>query len=234
MSINAKQLFYDFGSLLFPRQCLCCGAGLQMQERNICLTCEHTLVRTDFHKEQQNKMFLKINAFLPITYAVAFLYYTKSGKVQALLEALKYKGKEHISRWAALQYAQELQADQFDIKADVVIPIPLHYKKLRIRGYNQSAGFAQGLAECYQIDYDDTSVLRKTHTKTQTKLGRFDRWNNVKEIFEVAHPKKLKNKRVLLVDDVITTGATIETCADKIISAGATSVAVASIACAVG
>ena len=149
-----------------------------------------------------------------IEYATAYLRYEKGGKVQSLIHSLKYHDNKELGYLLGRQIARELQADHSPIcTVDLLIPVPLHPRKKRQRGYNQSEWIASGIRSIWDIPIDTQSLARTTHTSTQTRKAIYDRWLNVCSIFNVIHPESLKNKHILLIDDVITTGATISACA---------------------
>lgn len=149
-----------------------------------------------------------------------------------MLHHLKYKGHQEIGEILGSWYGSQLKEHEYDKQLDLIVPVPLHSHKLKIRGYNQSDSFANGLAQGLQIPWSAHALLRISDSATQTKKTRLERWQNVGEIFKVAEPGIILNKRILLVDDVMTTGATLEACALVLLGAGAESVSVAAIAAA--
>jgi ComF family protein len=148
--------------------------------------------------------------------ASSYLYFQKKGITQKLLHQLKYKGQKEVGRKLGLYYGYDLKEH---LEADCIIPIPLHKSRLRTRGYNQSEWFGKGLSEAMEIPMDSGSVVRIRKTETQTRKGRYKRWENVEGIFAVMDPEKLAGCHVLLVDDVVTTGATLEACAQALVAA---------------
>ena len=157
--------------------------------------------------------------------------FNKGSKVQHLIHQLKYRGKKEIGVSLGKHYGNELKTAPLFSTASIIVPVPLHSKKLKKRGYNQSETFAQGLAESMRAENPSDVLIRTFASETQTKKSRFARWKNVEEIFKVASPEKITGKHVLLVDDVVTTGATLEACANKILEVPGTKVSVAAIAC---
>ncbi len=144
--------------------------------------------------------------------ATSFLFYSKQGKVQNLIHHLKYRRQKDVGIELGKLFGIELQKSPFYKDLDFIIPVPLHPKKLRKRGYNQSLVIAEGLKKSMGIDVF-TGLQRKIHSSTQTKKSRYERWENVKDIFKIENPEELENKSILLIDDVLTTGATLEACA---------------------
>jgi ComF family protein len=144
--------------------------------------------------------------------AAAYLYFNKGNKVQQLIHQLKYKGRKDIGIFLGRKYGQNLKYSPFFLTVQLIVPVPLHTKKRMQRGYNQSEQFAIGLGESMKIPVDPDAICRRKETETQTKKSRFRRWQNVAEVFEVKDPRSLERLHILLVDDVITTGATLESC----------------------
>lgn len=155
--------------------------------------------------------------------------FNKGGLVQHLIHQLKYRGKKEIAISLGRYYGRDLKTSPLFASSDIVIPVPLHRKKMRKRGYNQSELFAQGLSESMKVEDGSSLLIRAYTSQTQTKKSRFERWKNVEEVFKVTDPEKLKDKHVLLVDDVVTTGSTLEACANKILEVPGTKVSVATI-----
>lgn len=168
----------------------------------------------------------------PVYSAAAFYFFTKGGKVQQLLHNLKYNGKKELGYEIGKLYGLELKSAPLFNNVECVIPVPLHQIKLKKRGYNQSDFFADGLAESLQIPSHKEILFRAKATSTQTKKSAFERWLNVDSIFKLRNENKIEGKHILLVDDVITTGSTFESCASALLSVPGTKVSVAAIAVA--
>ncbi|RYD82973.1 MAG: ComF family protein [Sphingobacteriales bacterium] len=209
-------LFDDFINLLYPKYCASCENVLHTTERNICLACKEILPRTNFHNQPENAVEKTFWGRVEIEEAAAFLYFQKEGLVQNLLHNIKYKGTKEAAYELGLWYGNDLKKDEGFGETNVVIPVPLHKSKKRKRGYNQSEWFASGLAESMQAELRTENLVRGQASQTQTRKSRFERWKNVEEVFMLKDPEAIKNCNILLVDDVITTGATIEACAQTI------------------
>ncbi len=223
------RFFKDFISLFYPEVCLGCGEGLAEAEEFICTTCLYKLPKTNYHLQAENPMYKVFYGRAEIIAAAAYCYYSKGSMVQDLVHEIKYNGKKELGVAIGKWYGAELkQSAGFD-KTDVIIPVPLHPKKLKKRGYNQSACFAEGLSDMLQVPLLANGIKRIKDTETQTNKSRFERWNNVKDVFEVDNKEELANKHVLLVDDIVTTGATMEACIHALHSVPVGSVSVASI-----
>jgi ComF family protein len=225
-------LIDDFISLLFPRICAACGNSLWKQEETVCLSCEFHLPRTNFHLSLENLVSRLFWGRVNLESAAAYLYFNKGNKVQRLIHQLKYKGRRDIGIYFGRQYGQHLRYSPFFQTVQLIVPVPLHTKKLMQRGYNQSEQFAIGLGESMKIPVDPDAICRRKETETQTKKSRFRRWQNVADVFEVKDPGSLAMKHVLLVDDVITTGATLESCIRALSSIHGIRISVATIAVA--
>lgn len=216
--------------LLFPRLCVCCGNSLFSHEEVICDYCELHLPRTGFHLSDDNPVSRVFWGRVNIANAAAFYHFNKGNRVQQLVHSLKYKGADQVGTFIGKRYAYELLGSENFREVEVVVPVPLHWKKLRKRGYNQSEVFAKGIAEVMKIPVVSGSLVRIKASETQTRKSRFVRWENVKDKFSIRKPEKLANKHILLVDDVITTGATLEACAQALLTVEGTIVSIATIA----
>ena len=222
----------DVLSLMYPVNCRGCGNRLSKGEETLCLLCIHELPRTRFENMRNNSMEKHFWGRVPLSAATAFCYFQKGGKVQHLMHQFKYKRKTDIGLKLGQLLGEEIKPVFEFQNCDCIIPIPLHWKKQKKRGYNQSDFIADGISEALKIPVLKTAVQRNSMNESQTRKNRFQRWQNVESIFSVAKADQLKNKNVLLVDDVMTTGSTLEACASEILKSNATSVSVATLALA--
>lgn len=220
----------DFIALFYPRVCVACHASLIKGEDILCTSCLSQLPKTAYHRISDNPVSNRLAGRLPIQFASAFLKFRKGGLVQSLLHELKYNNRPEIGVRIGHLYGQELIDSGMQNNFDLIVPVPLHASRLRKRGYNQSAKFAEGLSAALGTDWEESISLRVSATNTQTHKGRADRWSNVRSAFSVAAIDKVAGKRILLVDDVITTGATIEACGHHLIESGCGSLSVVCIA----
>jgi ComF family protein len=228
--MKLKPLLTDFAALFFPNYCLGCRDGLVHGEEILCTTCLGELPRLDYYATDDNPITNRFVMRLPIKHGWALLKFQKSGIVQNLLHELKYNNHPEIGiKLGKILAANALQYG-FGNEFDLLIPVPLHKSRLRTRGYNQSGMIAKGISEVLNAPYDDSCMIRLAATKTQTKKSKIDRWENVSEVFQVNTPNRIAGKRILLVDDVITTGATLEACAHRLLEAGASELSIACVA----
>lgn len=223
-------IWNDFVSLFFPVTCVSCGKNLYKNENNICTYCLYHLPKSNFHLTNDNPVAKIFWGRINIQSAAAFYTFNKGGKVQQLIHQLKYKGQQQVGTTLGKLYGYELRNCPDFKSVDIIIPVPLHAKKQRKRGYNQSTCFAEGLAETMQLTVDSSVLFRSAASETQTKKSRFTRWKNVESIFYVQNEQQILNKHILLVDDVITTGATLEACAQALLKTKGVKVSVATIA----
>jgi len=186
--------------------------------------------RTNYHLEPDNPVAQLFWGRCRIEKAAAFSYYTRDSRIRKLIHQMKYKGAREIGAELGRIYAVSLMSSKFLDDIDIIIPVPLHPSKVRQRGFNQSDEISRGISSVSGLPVDTATLVRKTVTQTQTRKSRYERWTNVSDIFYVTDEDKLKGRHVLLVDDVITTGSTIEACADEILKTEATKVSVAAIA----
>jgi len=205
-------LFSDFLSLFFPKTCYACGNSLYGNEEILCFKCLMHLPETNFHLESNNKINEVFAGRVPVDLASAFCFYKKGGTIQKLIHQMKYRGYEEVGIFLGKIYGVKLIENPAYNKIDEIVPIPLHKKKQKKRGFNQAEKFAIGLSDSMDINVNTNIVSRIIATSTQTKKGRYNRWENVEQVFQVNQPESNRGKHLLLVDDVITTGATMEAC----------------------
>jgi len=224
----------DFVGLIFPRVCLACQDPLARGEDHLCTGCRAQLPYTDYHRlpPDQNPLARRFWGKLPVQHAFSYLRFQKHGRVQHLLHQLKYQGQQDVGRILGRWYGEELAGAGLRATFDLIVPVPLHARKLAQRGYNQADSFAEGLATGLGRPWQAEALRRVTNTKSQTRKNRVQRWENVETVFEVADPALVREQRILVVDDVLTTGATLEACCAVLLAAGAREVSIATIATA--
>lgn len=216
--INRKvtNIINDINSILVPMVCFGCNAHLYRGEEHLCTVCRNHLPLTDYTFNVENALDRIFYGRINIKKASSFLFFTENGIVQQLIHHLKYKNQEQIGIFLAAWYGQVLVENNYLTEIDIVIPVPLHKTKYKKRGYNQVAKFAERIAFHINADYCENILIKTANTKTQTKKSRIARWYDNKDLYVLTDMTLLKNKNILLIDDVITTGATMEICAKTI------------------
>lgn len=228
--MKVKTLFEDFISIFYPRLCAACDNILDKGEEVICLECKYSLPETDFHLNKGNPLEKMFWGKVRIETAVAYYYYSKKGRVQKLIHNLKYHGHKEVGLFLGKEYGKLLKENEAFKNIDVIIPVPLHEKKEGKRGYNQSEYFAKGLSEAMKKPIDVRSLVRIIDSESQTKKKGYAKYLNVKGAFKTINEDTLNDKHVLLVDDVITKGSTIEESANALSSINGIKISVAAIA----
>ena len=220
----------DFVSLLFPELCPACGESLMANEHIVCTDCLYNLPVTNFHLQPDNIVARQFWGKINLESAYALYYFAKGGKTQNLMHHFKYRSMPQIGNLLGnIAGVQLAKTDVFN-SVDVIIPVPLHKSRLRQRGYNQSTCFADGLAQKLNAFVDDNNLVRLKATETQTHKSRFMRFENMQEVFAVKNPELLQNKHILLVDDVVTTGSTLEACGLELLKIEGVKLSIATIA----
>ncbi len=200
------------------------------QEEILCTTCLYKLPRTNFQDEERNPVMEIFNGRLPLISATSFLFFSKGGGTQQLIHQLKYKGNREIGIHLGKMFGSQLNNSPLFQSVEAIVPVPLHPIKEHKRGYNQSQLIGEGMASRMEARDISDVLFRKIHTSSQTKKSRYERWKNVKDIFEIRNTRLLEGKHVLLVDDVITTGATLEACGSKLLEIPGLRLSIASLA----
>jgi ComF family protein len=225
-----RQSVSDFISLFFPDYCLGCSRALVKGEEILCTFCIHELPTTDYQFSWENPLIRKFSGRINLKYALAYLKFRKTGIVQHLMHQLKYNNHPEVGIKLGKIFGKELKDAGLQGEFDVIVPVPLHKAKLIKRGYNQSAKFAEGLSCTLAIPVLENISVKTIQTETQTKKNRRERWENVRHSFAIRSPESINRKRILLVDDVVTTGATLEACGQELLSKGCSELSIACIA----
>ncbi|MDR1371374.1 MAG: ComF family protein [Dysgonamonadaceae bacterium] len=208
--MNIKSLLDNLLSLFYPKQCIVCKNILVEGEEFLCLHCLHKLPKTNHHLFPDNAASKNLIGKVIFKSVTAYLFYSKGGISQSIIAEIKYKGNRRFGSWLGAYLASDLKNSGFFNDIDLLVPIPLHKKKLRKRGFNQAEVIAQGISGITDIPIDTDNLRRSIANPTQTKKGSFERWLNTKNIFAVEGNNNFENRHLLLIDDVFTTGATIE------------------------
>lgn len=238
--MQVSSLFDDLLALFYPTLCLACDEVLISGERECCTQCRTTLPYLSYHLPgpvealTESLLARRFWGKVPVRYTLAYLQFSPHGRVQQLLHRLKYDNQPEIGRVLGRWFGEELGRVGYGSEFDGIVPVPMHPSKLRLRGYNQAACFAEGLGEAIALPIWEHLLVKTDQTESQTRKGRLARWQNVVGGFAVpaATAPELAGQRILLVDDVLTTGATLEVCATVLLAGGASAVSVATIAAA--
>jgi len=217
-------------TILLPPSCFGCNVHLIRGEELLCTTCRYELPLTDHSFGIENQVDRLFYGRVPIKKACSFLYYTTNGIAKNLLHHLKYKNQEVIGDFFGDWYGSILAEDKALEQIDYVIPVPLHPKKLKLRGYNQVARFGKKLALHLDALFLEDGLVKTSNTKTQTQKSRLLRWQSQQQLFLVKEPEKLIKKRILLVDDIVTTGATLEVCSQTLLEIKGVEIFIATMA----
>lgn len=198
--------------LFFPKSCAGCHSFLQTNEDVICTSCRHKIPLTNHLNHQENEVIQKFYGRIHLELGAALFYFHKKGVVQEMIHQLKYKGQEQVGSFIGNWLGEDCKTNTILTKADYVIPVPIHKKRKRIRGYNQVDAFGKAIAAQLNLTFDDTILYRKKHSTSQTKKSLLERTEVNLDVFDVAFSEQHHGKHFILVDDVITTGSTLESC----------------------
>lgn len=230
MPQNLSEIFHNLMHLFFPHVCEGCGTDILNNNTILCAACHEKLPETNFLANNNNLVEQKFYGQLQIEAAGAAYYFTKEGMLQHLIKQLKYRNNKEIGLYLGRQLGNFLaQADRFS-SVDVIVPLPLNPKKEKKRGYNQAAVIAEGINSVWEKPVNTKAVARKIFTETQTHKDRISRWQSMRNVFDVKNTSALTGKNILLVDDIITTGATLEACGEKILEIPGTKLFIATVA----
>lgn len=203
--------------LLYPNLCDLCGAELVLNEHLVCISCWNDLPQTHFYLDNKNLLAQKFWGRLPLQYASSMYYFNKSSKIQELMHSLKYRGNTELGILLGNKMGESLLKSSWIQEIDLLAPVPLSEKKRSQRGYNQSDLLCQGISEITNLPVSQSSLVRIKNTKTQTRMNTVERFENVNNAFQINEISHFENKHILLIDDVVTTGATLEACADVLL-----------------
>lgn len=212
-----KEHIRDFFGLIYPDLCLACQKSPAMKGEITCTRCHYELKIIDDYLDDENPILKSFWGRLPLEAAAAMFTFTKKGRIQRLIHQLKYQNKSRIGTHLGRYFGEKLIESPYYKDVDVIIPVPLHPKKLRKRGYNQSEFFARGLADAMKKECRPTALKRVVHNSSLTKKSRDERFETIENSYVLGDVKNLEGKHLLLVDDVLTTGATMEICGSKLL-----------------
>ncbi len=225
--LNTLQNIFN---VFFPDICVICENQLIKEENLLCISCRSDLPLTNFSKWKNNKVETSFQGRILIENATSLLYYKRKGNVQKLIHQLKYKNQQKIGKVLGDWLGEEILSTKRFGKFDFIIPVPLHTNKLKKRGYNQVTTFGESMGNKLNTEFLEDVLICVTKSKTQTFKNRFERSSNVEEKFDVSDKEVLKNKHVLLIDDIITTGATLEACCIQLLKIENIKISIATMA----
>jgi ComF family protein len=230
--MNFKTLLSGFINLFFPDLCVVCREPLLEGEAFLCLHCALKLPKTAYLSHVNNLSSDRFLGKIPLEKVYSYLYYNKGGIGQKLVADIKYRGNVSLGKWMGEYLAKDIQASGFFADIDFLVPVPLHSKRLKQRGYNQSEIIAMGISSLTHIPLETKNLFRKKATATQTKKGIYERWRNTLDIFDVHDSEMFDGKHILIIDDVLTTGSTLEAVAHCILESKGSKVSILTLAIA--
>ncbi|MDD4144629.1 MAG: phosphoribosyltransferase family protein [Prolixibacteraceae bacterium] len=220
----------DLLELLYPSLCITCGERLVLHEKYICMKCWLDLPVTNFHLDPENNVARLFWGRVNIEYATSYFFFRKGSRYQKLIHFIKYRGLKELGFESGIRLGDLLSANYNSV--DLIVPVPLHPEKEKRRGFNQSEWIARGIAVSFDHPVVPGNLYRTVYNPTQTRKDRYGRWLNVEGIFKVRDPGRFEGRHIMLVDDVITTGSTLEACAAEILKIPGTRVSIATLAVA--
>jgi len=224
--------FTDLIDLMFPNLCIVCGTNLLKNEHQLCLSCLHDIPKTNYHLMKENPIEKRFWGKVLVYKATSYFFFQKGSSFQKLLHILKYKGNKEIGELMGKYAAIDLLDSPDFTSIDLIIPVPLHPKKYKIRGYNQSEWIGKGISAILDKPQDISTLVRIRENATQTKKTVYERFENTEGIFELRDKTILEGKHVLLVDDVLTTGSTLEACVKALLETKGIKVSIFTLAVA--
>ncbi|MDR1056544.1 MAG: ComF family protein [Prevotellaceae bacterium] len=220
----------SFVGLFYPNLCEACGNSLVGAEQVLCTACRYNIPKTNYWETDNNPVAQSFWGRVGVDKACSYFFFNKGSNYRKLLHKLKYRGQKEIGFTLGRYFGQELKNKSWCNGIDMLVPVPLHPKNLHKRGYNQSECIAQGMAGVLELAVITGNLIKRTHTESQTQKGRLERWQNVSKVFAVINPQIFEGKHILLIDDTMTTGATLEACAQALLSSCNCKVSVATLA----
>ena len=228
--MKIRTLWANFISLIYPKLCIVCGEPLIESEKFFCFACFLKLPKTDYHLMPENQAFERLSGKIALEKASSYFYYSKGGVAQKLVAEIKYRGNQNLGEWMGGFLAKDMISSGFFDDIDYLLPVPLHRSKEKKRGFNQAEKIAAGIAQVTNIPVETTHVFRVKANTTQTRKGRFDRWKNARNLFSQENPELFNEKHVLIIDDVLTTGSTLEAVAQSLLQSQGVKISILTLA----
>jgi len=228
--VKTKTLFADFVSLLYPELCVICGEPLIESEKYFCFACFLKLPKTNYHLIPENRAIERLAGKVSLVKASSYFYYNKGGAAQKLIAEIKYRGNRKLGEWIGGYLAEDMISSGFFQGIDYLVPVPLHRSKEKKRGFNQAEKIAEGIAKVTRIPVENDNVIREKANISQTGKGIFDRWKNTLNLFDLKDTELFKKKHILLIDDVLTTGSTLEAVAQSLLKSQEVKISILTLA----
>ncbi len=227
--MSGNDLISEFSALFYPKVCAVCGEELLTAEQAVCLRCIYKLPRTHNHRMKDHSAEKLMAGRIPFERIATFCTYTKGGVLPPLIHQLKYHQQREIGLLLGRLFGEDLLGSEFLASVELIVPVPLHPRKEKLRGYNQAQLIAEGLSQATALPLSVGNLIRMVYNPTQTLRTRTQRWENVRDIFRVIRPEAFQGRHLLLVDDVITTGSTLEACGVALTRSGKVKISIATL-----
>ena len=228
--MKIKTLVENLSSLIYQKLCVICGEPLVENERFFCFACFLKLPETHYHLIPENQAIERLAGKVSLSKASSYFYYNKEGVAQKLVAEIKYRGNQHFGKWIGSYIANNMISSDFFEGIDYLVPVPLHKSKEKKRGFNQAEKIAEGIAQATGIKLETKNVFRGKANISQTRKSVFDRWKNTQNLFDMKDPKLFEEKHILLIDDVLTTGSTLEALAQCLLKSHGVKISILTLA----
>ena len=228
--MKIQTVLSSFASLIYPELCVICEEPLVENEKFICFACFLKLPKTNYHLIPENKAIERFAGKVSLVKASSYLYYNKEGIAQKLIAEIKYKGNMNLGEWIGAYIAKDMISSGFFQGIDYLVPVPLHRSKEKKRGFNQAEKIAEGIAQATKIPLVTNNIFRGKANTSQTRKGVFDRWKNTQNLFQMKNPELFNKKYILLIDDVLTTGSTLEALVQSILKSQEVKISILTLA----
>jgi len=212
-----QTLFSNLASLIYPELCVICREPLIENEKYFCFSCFLKLPKTNYHFISDNQAIDRFAGKVSLEKASSYFYYNKEGVAQKLIAEIKYKGNRNLGEWIGAYIANDMISSNFFQNIDYLVPVPLHKSKEKKRGFNQAEKIAKGIAKVTKISLETSNVFKQKSNTSQTKKRLFERWKSTRNLFYMKNPELFNQKHILIIDDVLTTGSTIEALAQSLL-----------------